>query len=216
MLFITYAQTWMFLLVVDFRSGKLFSPTAHRILNNGAVQLRTYRTFRPGSSIVANTTATCGISRDCLNLINVPVATPLFSVVKLSKFSVLYVLYCSKGDRSSALKRGIRIFPPFISVIQRNSFLFPLLSLWSDSSAGVLCWFVNELRLYWLFLYVSPSLYPMCIMVFTPFVVRIVREWICRSNKVREVWLSSDLLLRCEWAFIMSCYSAVLCCKNRQ
>jgi hypothetical protein len=46
--------------------------------------------------------------------------------------------------------------------------------------------------------------------------VRIVPEWISRSNKVREVWLSSDLLLRCVWTFIISCDSAVLWCKNRQ
>jgi hypothetical protein len=101
----------MLLLVVDLnacRNGMFSLPSW--ILNSGAVHLRTYSTFRPGSSIVANTTATCGNSRDYLNFINVSVATPLLSVVYVSKFSVLYVLYCSKVDVSSSLQRWIDLF----------------------------------------------------------------------------------------------------------
>jgi len=52
------------------------------ILNCGAVRLRSCCVFRPGSSRIAHTTASCGISTDYLNPINIYIATPLFSILK--------------------------------------------------------------------------------------------------------------------------------------
>jgi hypothetical protein len=148
----------------------------------GAVPLRTYSTFRPGSSNIACATASSGVSRDYLNPISVAIATPL---ILYCKNTDLHFVMCSVMTQKGA-KNCIRISDTglYISVLRRT--VVPIFSLvWCSSSAGVLCWLMNVLLLYWLFLYVSSSLYPMCIMVFTPFVVGIVRQWISRTNKVR-------------------------------
>jgi hypothetical protein len=175
---------------------KLFIP-GECVSNSGAMPVRSSSTVRPGSGWIAYTTASCGFLQTTCIPVPCPSPRPYFSTYARYGSSYCYwVFTCTESRHKEVYLNCGHLY---MSTVYKTV-VSSLCRLPSAPSAGVLCWQVNELRPYWLFLYVSSS-HPMCNMIFTPLVVGIVRRWISRTNKVRLalLWLcDSQRKIVCE------------------